>query len=385
MPGGSHAPRGSAEAPRSLLLSFVLCVACSGSGCDDAQKPQGAGGTLAADSGGGAGGTTAGRGGSGGSSGAGGVGGGGGRGGSSGSTGGAGDAAGGTSGTGGGLDGAAGSGGATGPSPSAGCGRSNPATGERRLQVAAKTGLYIVSVPSIYDPMRPYPLGFAFHGRNRNHTNCQSVDCAGFQSELGSNHVLVYMQSLRVPVDNATGGWESAQEREENVQFFQQVLAVLKAEYCIDQRRIFVAGTSSGASFSNLLACRFGDQLLAAGPVSGSMPETANCRGTPAAVVIHGIDDPHVTFASGEAARDFYVRRSGCSTTTTPALATMHADIRAKRDAMQETHGCVDYAGCNAAAPVRWCEHSYGGYDNSTHGWPPNGGRLIREFVQALR
>ena len=115
------------------------------------------------------------------------------------------------------------------------------------------------------------------------------------------------------------------------------------------------------------------------------MPETTNCRGTPAAVVIHGIDDPHVTFASGEAARDFYVRRNGCSTTTTPPLATMHADVRAKRDAMQETHGCVDYGGCNAASPVRWCEHSYGGYDNSTHGWPPNGGRLIREFVQGLR
>jgi poly(3-hydroxybutyrate) depolymerase len=114
------------------------------------------------------------------------------------------------------------------------------------------------------------------------------------------------------------------------------------------------------------------------------MPETEGCTGKPAALVIHGIDDPHVTFASGEAARNFYVGRNGCSTTTLPDLAAMHADIRANRDSMQETHGCVDYQACDSGSPVRWCEHSYGGYDNSTHGWPPNGGALIREFVQSL-
>jgi len=125
--------------------------------------------------------------------------------------------------------------------------------------------------------------------------------------------------------------------------------------------------------------------LLAVGPVSGWMPETANCVGTPAAVVIHGIDDPHVTFESGEVARDFYVAQNGCSDTTEPPLATMHADIRQKRDAMPtvEDDGCVDYQGCTAA-PVRWCEHSYGGYDLSTHGWPPTGGQLIWDFVSAL-
>jgi hypothetical protein len=50
---------------------------------------------------------------------------------------------------------------------------------------------------------------------------------------------------------------------------------------------------------------------------------------------------------------------------------------------MVEDVGCVDYQGCSAA-PVRWCEHSYGGYDNSTHGWPPVGGELFWEFAQGL-
>ena len=90
----------------------------------------------------------------------------------------------------------------------------------------------------------------------------------------------------------------------------------------VDEDRVFVAGTSSGAIFSNLLACRYGDQLLATAPVAGSLPESENCRGTPATMLIHGIDDPHVPFAEGEAARDFYLERNGCSGEAEPAVAS---------------------------------------------------------------
>jgi poly(3-hydroxybutyrate) depolymerase len=173
--------------------------------------------------------------------------------------------------------------------------------------------------------------------------------------------------------------------REGNVAFFEQVRETVLDEFCIDEGRVFVAGTSSGAHFANVLGCRFGDELLAVAPVAGYLPESMGCQGTPAALVIHGVDDPHVTLSSGIAARDFWAGRNGCSAATQPPLADMHQDIRNKRDAMPtvEDHGCVDYQGCDHS-PVRWCEHSYGGYDDSTHGWPPNGGQLIWDFVQTL-
>ena len=117
-----------------------------------------------------------------------------------------------------------------------------------------------------------------------------------------------------------------------------------------------------------------------------SAPESQGCKGAPAADVIHGIDDPHVPFAAGEMARDNYLKRAGCTSTTTPLLADMHAEIRKDRDAKPsiEAAKCVDYQGCAAGSPVRWCEHSYGGYDGSTHGWPPVGGQMIWDFVKAL-
>lgn len=272
--------------------------------------------------------------------------------------------------------GAAGTGGAA-PLPivkSSGCGAAAPATGERTISINAEDEAFIVSLPSNYDPNTAYPLGFAFHGFGRTHAECRNGDCAGFQTVMGEEAVLVYMKS--------TGeGWEQNEVREQNVDFFETLLDTLIAEACIDESRIFVAGTSSGAHFTNVLACRFGDRLLAVAPVAGYLPESDGCVGRVAAVPIHGIDDPHVTFDSGETARDFYVERNNCTTTTVPDLAGVHQQIRNSRDAMMTDYACVDYQGCDADLPVRWCEHSEGGYDNSTHGWPTAGGQMIWDFV----
>lgn len=263
------------------------------------------------------------------------------------------------------------------PARSAGCGAMNPATGERTITVADDTGQFIVSIPENYDPNNAYPLGFAFHGFGRTAADCQATDCPGVQSEWGPGAVVVYMRSLGE-------GWEQSEVRERNVAFFSAVLEQMKAEYCIDTSRVFVAGTSSGAHFTNVLGCRFADQLLAVAPVAGVLPETEGCSGRTSALVIHGIDDYHVQFSGGEQARDHYVALGGCSPTAVPDLATAHATVRAARDENRGVYECVDYPGCEDGLAVRWCEHSEGGYDDSTHGWPVVGGGLIWDFVQSL-
>ena len=45
---------------------------------------------------------------------------------------------------------------------------------------------------------------------------------------------------------------------------------------------------------------------------------------------------------------------------------------------------CVSYQGCTKA-PVRWCEHNIGGYNGTTHGWPPIASPEIWNFVQMPR
>lgn len=259
------------------------------------------------------------------------------------------------------------------PVGSAGCGMT-PAAGDLEIVVQGQMGQYIVSLPPTYDPQTPYPLGFAFHGRGRTGPNCHDGDCAGFQTAMENDAVLVYMTSL------GGDGWEGDGERELNVEFFQKVLADLVTHACIDESRVFVAGTSSGAHFVNILGCRFGDRLLAIAPVAGYLPEKDNCVDKVAALVIHGFKDPHVPLSAGEEARDFWRTRNGCSDQTAPTIAEVHAAA----EATPESHSSAVYQGCEPGLPVVWTEHSEGGYDDSTHGWPLFGGQAIWEFVQNL-
>jgi len=260
------------------------------------------------------------------------------------------------------------------PIGSAGCGRTSPATGDLTLTVGSDTLQYIVSIPANYDPTHPYPLGFGLHGANRTHTNCHDGDCAGFQTVMEDEAILVYPRSV-------SAGWQdSTAVRDRNLALFTATLDRMLAEYCVEVGRVFVAGTSSGATFSNILGCAMGDRIRAVIPVAGGLPSRAACVGTPAALVIHGVDDPHVLFSYGEDARNAYRIANGCDAETDPAIEDLHGRVVTNR----ESHECADYRGCDPGLPVRWCEHSEGGYDDSTHGWPLFGGTAIWEFVSAL-
>jgi poly(3-hydroxybutyrate) depolymerase len=256
-----------------------------------------------------------------------------------------------------------------GPVGSAGCGMADPASGDLVIDVDGMQGQYVLSLPAGYDPNTPLPLGFAFHGAGRTGPNCQDGDCAGFQSAMEDEAVLVYMTSLGGP------GWTDDIDLE--VGFFETVLDHVLANYCIDESLVYTAGTSSGAHFVNILGCRLADRIAAIAPVAGVLFST-DCGGQVAALVIHGVDDG--SFDGGVEARDFWAAHNGCSDTTVPPIEDVHSAVVGE----PESHGCAEYEDCDAGAPVVWCEHSEGGYDGSTHGWPLFGGDRIWEFVQAL-
>jgi polyhydroxybutyrate depolymerase len=256
-----------------------------------------------------------------------------------------------------------------GPTPSAGCNMPDPPSGDLLIDVDGVQGQYRVSLPSDYDPATPYPLGFAFHGANRTGPQCQQGDCAGFQSAMQDHAVLVYMTSVGGP------GWTN--EIDLNVTFFEAVLDEILAHYCIDESLVFTAGTSSGAHFVNILGCRLADRIAAIAPVAGVLFGT-NCGGRVAALIIHGVDDS--SFEAGTQGRDFWSEHNGCEDVTVPPIADVHASVVQT----PESHGCAEYQGCDPVAPVVWCEHSEGGYDGSTHGWPQFGGDRIWSFVSDL-
>jgi poly(3-hydroxybutyrate) depolymerase len=257
--------------------------------------------------------------------------------------------------------------------PSAGCGK-QAAAGALTIVSQGGKQAYVVTLPPGYDPGKPQPLGFAFHGFERTHTDCRDDDCPGFADVVGKHAVAVYMKSI-------SKGWDTALER--NTAYFGDVLARVKRDYCVDENRVFVAGTSSGAGFANHLGCRFGDQLLAIAPVHGGMPAPVDCKGHPAVVNIHGIADKLIPRAVGEKVRDFFLERNRCSRHTKPDLAMITSKVAAARAAHRTEFECTDYQDCQEA-PVRWCVHSEGGYEDLNHGWPTLGGKVIWDFVSRL-
>jgi poly(3-hydroxybutyrate) depolymerase len=276
--------------------------------------------------------------------------------------------------------------------PSAGC--SNPAmgaTGARTLTSGGQEGHYVISFPPGYDPQLPATVGFVFHGANNSDVSCfGGSNCPNVQASLQDKAILVYPKSFGSSWTDAT--------RDQNVAWFDDLLSYVKANYCVDEHKVFVMGTSSGAHFSNILGCRRSDVLRAIAPGAGERLETSGCEDTRfAALVIHGIDDGStgtgVPFAKGEEARDFYAQRNNCSSETVPPIAQIHEEVRMLRDAAisatprASTAGifrCADYQGCDPGLPVRWCEHGEDGYDATTHGYPVEGGLTTWDFVSAL-
>ncbi len=147
------------------------------------------------------------------------------------------------------------------------------------------------------------------------------------------------------------GYWDDA-GRTKEAQFVGDVIAALRTELGIDDKRVFLAGFSGGATLSNALACRLGPTVIrAVGIHSGTLyPVTTSggkkdfdydgkgaptCALPPAILVWGALDKGDTSFTYGQNTRDGYVAKNTCASTTKPAAWTP----------------CVAYDAC----AVTWC------------------------------
>jgi poly(3-hydroxybutyrate) depolymerase len=243
-------------------------------------------------------------------------------------------------GAGGGMSGAAGSGGAAGGGPdismkpSAGC--TKPANQELdewvRYTLTAKEieREYFVRLPEGYDPMKPYRLMFTFPG-----CTGKGDGAVPLFNAPGADAIFV---GPSPDGDCFVYGLDS-----KDVAFFDEMLKVVEANYCVDQNRIFTSGHSSGSWLSNVLGCQRSNILRAQGNISGALPglDLSKClTQSIAGMLIHDQDDPDNDVSGGIKARDRLRELNGCGTETKPIAP----------------EPCVEYQGCNSGYPVIWCQ-----------------------------
>ena len=227
-------------------------------------------------------------------------------------------------------------GGATKPTdPSAGCGK---AAGQQLATYVQKTlgttkRVYQLYIPDGYDSMRAYTTVFLGHGCTDNGAPFP------IEKESKTDAIVIAMKSAGACFDYAQEG--------PDVMYFDQLLAEVSANYCVNKKRVFVAGFSSGSWMSHTLGCDRAGIIRGQGNASGNQRNLMNCKGPIAAMFSHDINDTTNTYAKAQIARDRILKQNGCSMTETDPY---------DYDGDPATPSpCVQYRNCMPGYPVVWC------------------------------
>lgn len=225
----------------------------------------------------------------------------------------------------------------------AGCGLATaPQTGTYTIDVDGTARSYILDVPTSYDPNRAYKLVLAWHWRDG-----EAKDVAnGAWASAGPYYGLKALadgSTIFVAPEGINKGWYNTNGMD--YAFARALVQRFKGQFCIDDQRIFSVGFSFGGMFSFALGCEMPEIFRAIAPMSGALFGGCNSAAKPVAMWgAHGTGDSVVDISSGRSARDAYLARNGCSTTTSPTSPSP----------------CVSYDGCSSGHPVVWCEWNGG-------------------------
>ncbi len=125
---------------------------------------------------------------------------------------------------------------------------------------------------------------------------------------------------------------------------FDQILADIGEQYCIDYNQIYVMGHSMGAYATHMLSCIRGDQIRASGSVGGGTL-SRQCTGPVGGVIMHNPNDRLSSFTSGVAARDQRLQSNGCD-----------ENVSEPYSSSEQAH-CVVYTQCESGKVIR-CPHT---------------------------
>jgi polyhydroxybutyrate depolymerase len=159
------------------------------------------------------------------------------------------------------------------------------------------------------------PVVFIFHGHGGNMR--QAARSFGIE-KLWPEAICVYMQGLPTPgaITDPQGekdGWQARAgvQGDRDLKFFDAVLARLKSDYKVDEKRIYSTGHSNGGAFTYLLWAERGDVFAAVAPSAAVFTQVRQLKPKP---VMHlaGDKDPLVKYAWQNKMMESERRLNGC-------------------------------------------------------------------------
>lgn len=236
--------------------------------------------------------------------------------------------------------------------PSAGCDEASGSLGNGTHEITS-AGLdreYIVSLPDNYDPTKPYRLVFGMHWLGG------SADAVNNDGWFRLKALDTEDSTIWVAPQGYTDDWPWRGNDDLDHTFFEELVALLQSELCIDVSRIFSVGFSFGAMYTNALAQTHQDTLrgvvvYATADYNIFFPDNT---GEPLAYMgVHGSTDGTCPITSGRDSKDRFVENNGCMKPGSVPEAT------------SSTHVTYDYE-CDPNYPVRWSTFQGGHTDQPT-------------------
>jgi hypothetical protein len=348
----------------------------------------------------GSGGSNGGRGGGGASGGAGAAG----TSGSGGSSGGRGGAsAGGSSGSGGGT------GGMSAAVPSKGCGMTNglktlttggssvanglPTSTRLKITSGGMSREYIIDVPADYDPTHPYRLIFSWHQAYGSDTGNAIGQYPAFNGPNfdAKNYAYFGLQreataAKQPAIFVAPGGignlpWDFNRDKV----LFDDLLALVDANLCIDDSRVFSTGFSFGAMMSYALSITRQTKLravVAMAAANYNLPgEPTDTNAAPIAYMgTTGMSDTTCPYGSdtmgGKACALTHAKDNNCTLPAGNNIPT--TTVGSKK------YVCYDFAGCKAGYPVKMCTFDGAHTPSSIDDGNSSGDDGLKAFVPPL-
>jgi poly(3-hydroxybutyrate) depolymerase len=257
------------------------------------------------------------------------------------------------------------------PGPSSGCGKLTSLASYQRgtLYSITSAGLsrrYIISIPANYDRNKPYRLVFAMHCMCGSMWSVNSENFYEYKKVADSTGVPAIFVAPSCynggNYNQSTWGCPVWDQGTKDHQFFDDMLKLFKDSLCVDTTRVFCAGFSYGAMFTNSLAQTHQRQLRAvvcyAASFGGGIYVPKNLQLPIAYMGTVGLSDTRCPPADGRACRDTmlkYDALNGVVTTEKPTEAV----------AGSLSHVVYDYKKVNPKYPVKWCTF------DSDHQWSP--------------
>ncbi|MEQ1851388.1 MAG: prolyl oligopeptidase family serine peptidase [Chthoniobacteraceae bacterium] len=160
------------------------------------------------------------------------------------------------------------------------------------------------------------PVVFAFHGHGGTMQN--AARSFAYHTQW-PEALVVYMQGLNTPgrltdPEGKKPGWQhgAGDQGDRDLKFFDAVLASLKKDYRVDEKRIYSTGHSNGGGFTYLLWAMRGERFAAMAPSAAAAAQTLRLLKPKPVLHVAGEKDTLVKFAWQQQTMDALRKLNEC-------------------------------------------------------------------------